>query len=84
MFETMPRAEYTQSLLETFYLKLLQHEDIGHEYDIIDVNVGEEVDIGMVSYHPAEFKLLVYKTINKSDMVSFLRDSKDRIINYIY
>lgn len=79
----IPRAEYTEPLLETFYLKLSQHEDIGLENDIIDVNAS--TDLGEdVSYKPEAFRILGYKAINRSEMITFLKDNKDELINLVF
>ncbi len=80
----MPRAEYEDSLLETMYLKLSQHEDIGLEMDIIDVNVENQELEGSVKYHPEEFEVLAYQPINKNDVILYLKESKDDIINLVY
>ena len=80
----MPRAEYQESILQTFYLKLSQHEDIGLEMDLIDVNYANQELEDSIEYHPDEFRLLAYKPIKKSEMVAYLRDSKDEIINLVY
>lgn len=80
----MPRAKYEEPLLQTFFLKLSQHEDMGLEMDIIDVNLANQDVAGEVTYHPEVFKLLAYKPIKKSEMVSFLRNSKDEVINLVY
>jgi hypothetical protein len=80
----MPKAEYEEPLLQTFFLKLSQHEEMGLEKDLIDVNLANQDADGNIKYHPDEFKLLAYKPIKKSEMISFLRDSKDEIINLVY
>lgn len=80
----MPRAEYEEPLLQTFYLKLSQHEDIGLEMDLIDVNYSNQEAEGTIEYHPDEFRILAYKPIKKSEMVKYLKDSKDEIINLVY
>ena len=80
----MPRAEYEEPLLQTFYLKLSQHEDMGLEMDLIDVNYSNQEAEGTVEYHPDEFCILAYKPIKKSEMVKYLKDSKDEIINLVY
>lgn len=84
MIGLMPKAEYQDPLLETFYLKLSQHEDIGLEHDIIDVNSASEEIEGEITYRPEEFRLFAYMPINKTDMVSFLRDKKEDIIFFVY
>jgi hypothetical protein len=77
----MPRAEYQDPLLQTVFLKLSQHEDAGLEMDIIDVNLANQEDDEPVKYHPEEFKRLAYKAINKKDIVAYLKENKDEIIN---
>ena len=84
MMLEMPRAEYEAPLLETAYLKLSQHEDIGLEMDIIDVNLENQEIEGAVKYHPEEFELLAYKPINKNDVATYLKESKEEIINLVY
>lgn len=80
----MPRAEYGESILQTFYLKLSQHEDMGLEMDIIDVNYANPEYEGYVEYRPDEFKRLAYVPIKKSEMVSYLKENKESIINLVY
>ena len=84
MIGDMPRAEYQDPLLETFYLKLSQHEDMGLEYDIIDVDSAMEEIGGEITYHPEKYRAFAYMHINKSEMVSFLRDNKEDIICFVY
>lgn len=80
----MPRAEYEDSILQTFYLKLSQHEDMGLEMDIIDVNYANPEIDGTVEYYPDEFKRLAYVPIKKSEMVSYLKENKEAVINLVY
>lgn len=80
----MPKAKYQDPLLKTFYLKLSQHEDMGLEYDIIDVNTATEELESEIEYRPEEYRQLAYMPINKADMVTFLRDNKEDIICFVY
>lgn len=84
MIGEMPKAKYQEPLLNTFYLKLSQHEDLGLEYDIIDVNTATDELSDVIKYRPEEFRRLAYMPINKADLVSFLRDNKEDVICFVY
>ncbi|MHB8129263.1 MAG: hypothetical protein ACYDEX_09720 [Mobilitalea sp.] len=80
----MPEGSYQDSVLETFYLKLSQHENLGREFDIMDVNVMEESEDETLTYYPEIYKTLAYQTIPKNEIEIFLRDNKEELLNLVY
>jgi len=80
----MPEGSYQDSILETFYLKLSQHENLGREFDIMDVNIMEETEDETLTYCPEKYKILAYQTISKNEIESYLRNNKEELLNLVY
>lgn len=78
-----PLTEYEDTILETFYLKLSQHENLGREYDIIDVN-SHRYKEDYTDYNPEYYKRLAYQAIKKSEVVNFLKDSKEELLPLVF
>ena len=79
----MPRAEYKENILESFYLKLSQYEDIGLENDLIFIN-EKEIFSTPVHYRVDEFKRLAYAPINRDKMVEYLEENKTELLPLVF
>ena len=84
MMLPLQEGNYTDALLETFYLKLFEHEHMGREYDVLDVNLRNTLSEEAVSYKPEAYKLFAYRPIKKSEMESFLRDKKEELLPFVF
>lgn len=77
-------GRYKHSLLETFYLKLLEHENLGREYDIISVsNNIMNVDITQSGNHELYDQLAVQE-VKITDVDNYLKNNRLRIATYVF
>ena len=86
--EMFCKKEHDHSLLETFYLKILQHENIARQNDIIDIGfyiLSQKNDI--------EIKKIIleekYKKLNKEllgldEVIDFVKKNKKDIAKFVF
>ena len=75
---------YKHSLLETFYLKLAEHESLGREFDIMDItnqtkDFGLELPEDLSLYHK-----LAGEKVYKKDLDLFLTDNRKELAKLIF
>jgi hypothetical protein len=69
-------GKYKHSLLETVYLKLWQHENLGREHDILEVTQKTQEFIASLPDDLTEYRSLAGKTVYKKDMKQFIKDNR--------
>lgn len=84
MMLPLQKGKYTDALLETFYLKLFEHEHIGKEYDVLDVNLRNTLPEEPVAYKPEIYRFLAYRPIKKSEVESYLRNNKEELLPLVF
>lgn len=79
-------GEYKDNILETFFLKLCQHEYLGNEYDIISVRNRRNGTIALPKYRPDECIRMAYRVIPKDmgHIKSYIIDNIDEIACFVY
>lgn len=76
---------YAHSLLETVYLKLCQHENIGRENDIIDVqNSTREACNNLPNCVSHHYLSLRYKVVKKEDTELFIKKNRCDLARLVY
>jgi hypothetical protein len=82
--KTYLHGRYKHSLLETFYLKLLEHENIGREYDVIAVS-NSVLDVDFVENDTVEFyDRLAAIEINISEVDTYLKEHRLEMVSYVF
>lgn len=79
-------GEYKDNILETFFLKLCQHEYLGNEYDIISIRNKRNGTIALPKYRPDECIKMAYRAIPKDlgYIKSYIIDNIDEIACFVY
>lgn len=81
-------VDYKHSLLETFYLKLLQHENLGRENDIIDVNktISISSEDNVNEEYIKKMKVLMNELISYDKLSEYLLEieNRKRIAQIVY
>lgn len=76
---------YAHSLLETVYLKLSQHENIGRENDIIDVqNSTREAFSDLPNVTSDRYLSLIHDVIKKEDVYLFIKNNRSYLARLVY
>lgn len=76
---------YAHSLLETVYLKLSQHENIGRENDIIDVqNSTREAFSDLPNVTSNRYLPLIHDVIKKEDIDLFIKNNRSYLARLVY
>lgn len=75
---------YENAILESFYLKLAQHESLGRESDILDINLTCVPDETEVTYRPEVFEALAYQPLKRVEMYDYLRNNKDKLLPLVF
>lgn len=77
--------KYQDSILETFYLKLCQHESLGREYDILDIsNIELEVPMTDIEYKQEELEILENKMIDKSYIEEYITSKRRALAKLVF
>lgn len=85
MVHSFKGEQYNHSLLETVYLKLAEHETIGRELDLMDINDYTVKYMNGISEEKLfEYKRLAYKRLNKTEVVSFLTENRKKIAPLVF
>lgn len=74
------------NILESFFLKLCQHEYLGNEYDIINVRNNRNGNIPLPKYRPDECIKMAYRAIPKeqADIESYIIQNIDELACFVY
>lgn len=75
---------YRHSLLETFYLKLLQHENLGRENDIIDVANATEHHYAASIDNIERYNSMLNKTVKKDDVRKFIETNRSNLAHLVF
>ena len=85
MLESPKHRIYKDSLLETFYLKLAQHETLGRENDIIDITEQiMDTDDKEITYRPEEYKKLASETVRKDCVQSYVNENRKYLAHLVF
>ena len=77
-------GRYKHSLLETFYLKLLEHENLGREYDIISVS-NDVLNADITQSGKRElYEELAVQEIKISEVDDYLKNNRLKMVAYVF
>lgn len=84
-------VKYKDSVLETFYLMLVQHECLGREMDIVDVaaHVIQIQDIDdRIDYCPDEYKKLAYIVVKENEeriaITDYIKTNRKKLAQFVF
>lgn len=78
---------YREGVLETFFLKLSQHEYLGNEMDLIKTRSKRiHKNISFPKYRPSECVKMAYKAVpkNTDQLKKYITDNIDRLACFVY
>lgn len=78
---------YRDGVLETFFLKLSQHEYLGNEMDLIKIRSKRtQKNISFPKYRPSECVKMAFKPIPKDivQLKKYITDNIDRLACFVY
>ena len=82
--KTYLHGRYKHSLLETFYLKLLEHENLGREYDIISVS-NDVLNADIIQSGKCElYDQLAVQEVKISEVDDYLRNNRLKMVSYVF
>lgn len=77
-------GKYKHSLLETVYLKLWQHENLGRENDILDVTQRTQEFLSNLPNNLTKYQKLAGKTIYKKDLKKYVYDNRKTLAQLVF
>lgn len=75
---------YENAILESFYLKLAQHESLGRESDILDINLTCVPDETEVTYRLDVFEALAYQPLKRTEIHDYLQSNKEELLPFVF
>ena len=84
MFLSNKIIQYKDTLLETFYLKILQHENLGRENDIIDIQEVDRQGDDPVASWVNQYKKLLNQVVNEGEIKEFIKDNRKKLANMVF
>lgn len=83
--ESLFYSEYKHSLLETFYLKLIQHENVGRENDILDIEEFIRENKEDIIINNAEKYIHLQKEIIEREQIKeLIKENKNELAQFIF
>ena len=83
--ESLFYNKYEHSLLETVCLKLMQHENIGRENDILSIEEYIKEENNDISINNAEKYIYLHEEIIKREQIKeFIKENKNEIAQFIF
>ncbi len=78
-------GEYKDSLLETFYLKMVQHESLGRESDILDIaDIAMDLNEEMIIYNPEKYIEFAFEVVAKEKIHEFVKENRKEITQLVF
>ena len=79
-------GEYRDSVLETFFLKISQHEYLGNEKDLISIRKSRSGQRNIPNYRPEECIRMAYRLIPKDadEIESYVKKNIDKLSCFVY
>ncbi len=76
---------YEDTLLETFLLKLSQHEYIGIENDILDIaEIATDIPEVTISYRPQRYIELAFETVAKDAVKLYIKENRRELAQLVF
>lgn len=76
---------YRHSLLETVYLKLVQHESLGLENDIIDIaDAVRNHCAGQENSHPERYLTALKRSVHVDKWSDFCKEKRDELVSLVF
>jgi len=76
---------YRHSLLETVYLKLAQHENLGRENDIIDIaDAVRNHCAGQENFHPERYLAALKRSVCIDEWSDFCKENRDELVSLVF
>lgn len=87
--EDKKNVKYKDSALETFYLKLVQHESLGRELDIIEALEYAMKDLDCnLTYRSSEYKELAFCTVKENEegtaILKYIEQNRKELAQFVF
>lgn len=77
-------GKYKHGLLETVYLKLWQHENLGRENDILDVTQRTQEFLSNLPDNLTKYQKLAGKAVYKKDLQKYISDNRKILAQLVF
>lgn len=77
-------GKYKHRLLETVYLKLWQHENLGRENDILEVTETTQTFMKSLPADLTEYRKLAGRTVYKKELQTFIKENRKQLAKLVF